>query len=69
MTCAEMEFDTDKVDVNEQNQEALGFYKHLGYDIIGRSPLDGQGRPFPVLHLKKTSNKAFKEGTPQSSTH
>ena len=63
MTYAEVEFGTDKVDVNEQNQEALGFYKHLGYEITGRSPIDGQGRPFPVLHLEKNSSKVHKEGT------
>lgn len=59
MACAESEFGTDKVDVNEQNQEALSFYIHLGYEITGRSPVDGQGRPFPILHLKKSSNKAL----------
>jgi len=58
MTCAETEFGTDRVDVNEQNQEALGFYNYLGYEVTGRSPVDGQGRPFPILHLKKTYNKA-----------
>jgi len=40
-----------KVDVNEQNPEAIGFYKHLGFKILGRSPVDGQGNPFPLLHL------------------
>ena len=29
-----------KVDVNEQNPDAVGFYKHLGFKVIGRSPLD-----------------------------
>jgi len=40
-----------KVDVNEQNPDAVGFYQHLGFNIIGRSPLDGQGNPFPLLHM------------------
>ncbi|WP_278443555.1 GNAT family N-acetyltransferase [Pseudomonas oryzihabitans] len=40
------------VDVNEQNPQALGFYRHLGFEQVGRSPLDGQGRPFPLLHLR-----------------
>lgn len=39
------------VDVNEQNKEAIVFYKHLGFKTIGRSPLDGQGMPFPLLHM------------------
>ncbi|MFC6440226.1 acetyltransferase [Bowmanella sp. JS7-9] len=39
------------VDVNEQNTQALGFYQHIGFNVIGRSPLDGQGKPYPLLHL------------------
>jgi putative acetyltransferase len=42
----------NEVDVNEQNRKALGFYKHIGFRIIGRSPVDGQGKPFPLLHMK-----------------
>lgn len=40
------------VDVNEDNPGALGFYLHLGFRQTGRSPLDGSGRPFPLLHLE-----------------
>lgn len=43
------------VDVNEQNPEAVGFYLHYGFVQTGRSPLDGEGRPFPLLHLKLPS--------------
>ena len=39
------------VDVNEQNYQAMGFYRHLGFRRIGRSPLDPVGNPFPILHL------------------
>ena len=38
-------------DVNEQNEGALGFYKRMGFVRTGRSPCDGQGRPYPVIHL------------------
>lgn len=40
-----------KVDVNEQNEQALGFYQHMGFKITGRSPLDGQGKAYPLLHM------------------
>lgn len=40
------------VDVNEQNPDALGFYQALGFTVVDRSPLDGTGKPFPILHLK-----------------
>ncbi len=38
-------------DVNEQNDQAIGFYERLGFRRIGRSPMDGQGRPYPLIHL------------------
>ena len=40
------------VDVNEQNPQALGFYKHLGFEVFKRSEFDEQGNPFPILHMK-----------------
>ena len=40
-----------KVDVNEQNPDAVGFYKHVGFEVTSRSPLDGMGKPFPILHM------------------
>ncbi|WP_353979628.1 acetyltransferase [Salinicola endophyticus] len=40
------------VDVNEQNHAALSFYRARGFGIGGRSPLDGQGKPYPLLHLQ-----------------
>ncbi|MFB9750831.1 acetyltransferase [Paenibacillus hodogayensis] len=43
------------VDVNEQNGGALGFYRRYGFEQIGRSELDGSGKPFPLLHLKLDS--------------
>jgi putative acetyltransferase len=41
-----------KVDVNEQNPDALAFYQRLGFEVKSRSPLDGMGLPFPILHLE-----------------
>lgn len=41
------------VDVNEQNPAARGFYEALGFVVVGRSPLDDAGRPFPVLHMRR----------------
>jgi putative acetyltransferase len=41
------------VDVNEQNQQAVAFYRRLGFEVEGRSETDGLGKPFPLLHLRK----------------
>lgn len=43
------------VSVNEQNLEALKFYRALGFEASGRSPVDDGGRPFPLLHMRDTT--------------
>lgn len=40
-----------KVDVNEQNPLAVGFYQYMGFRVISRSPHDDMGKPFPILHM------------------
>ena len=40
------------VDVNEQNEQGLGFYKYMGFEVFDRSELDEQGNPFPILYMK-----------------
>ncbi|MDH7784465.1 putative acetyltransferase [Ochrobactrum sp. 19YEA23] len=40
------------VDVNEQNTQGVGFYRHMGFVETGRSETDDQGRPYPLLHLR-----------------
>ncbi|MGL4327642.1 MAG: acetyltransferase [Tannerellaceae bacterium] len=42
----------NKVDVNEQNVQAVGFYKHMGFEIQRRSELDGEGKAYPILHMQ-----------------
>ena len=39
-------------DVNEQNGQAIGFYERMGFVPTGRSDHDGQGRPYPLIHLR-----------------
>ncbi|CDH32406.1 acetyltransferase [Xenorhabdus bovienii] len=42
----------NELDVNEQNEQGVGFYKHMGFQVFARSEVDGQGNPFPLLHMK-----------------
>mgnify|MGYP005823797765 CR=1 FL=1 len=51
LTHAISEQGASMVDVNEQNEQAVGFYLYLGFDVIGRSPVDGQGKPYPLLYM------------------
>ncbi len=31
---------------------AVGFYEHLGFETVGRSPFDPQGKPFPIRSME-----------------
>ncbi|MCB0277994.1 MAG: GNAT family N-acetyltransferase [Calditrichaeota bacterium] len=41
----------NKVDVNEDNPQAVDFYKQMGFNVISRSELDPLGKPYPILHM------------------
>ena len=45
-------FSVEEVTVNEQNPQAVGFYKHLGFKVYKRSDYDEQGRAFPILYMR-----------------
>lgn len=45
-------FGAEVLDVNEQNEQAIGFYLKLGFEVVGRSELDGAGKPYPLLHMR-----------------
>jgi putative acetyltransferase len=45
----------NRVDVNEQNDQAVGFYRRMGFAVVGRSAVDGLGQPFPLLHMQMSS--------------
>ncbi|MCC8038981.1 MAG: GNAT family N-acetyltransferase [Bacteroidales bacterium] len=46
-----------KVDVNEQNLAAQEFYFAMGFEQVGRSEIDGYGKPYPILHLEKPDRR------------
>ncbi len=51
--------ETVRVDVNEQNPAGYAFYRAQGFELESRSEVDGEGRPFPILHLvRETSGSA-----------
>ncbi|MCI5083967.1 MAG: GNAT family N-acetyltransferase [Saprospiraceae bacterium] len=53
MELAFKEFEVNRVDVNEDNPSAVAFYKKMGFEVFDRSELDPQGKPFPILHMRK----------------
>jgi putative acetyltransferase len=49
------------VDVNEQNPQAACFYREMGFEVFGRSELDAQGNPYPLLRMRLKSSEAKHE--------
>lgn len=45
-------YDIQEVTVNEQNPQAVGFYKHLGFETYKRTDYDEEGNPYPLLYMK-----------------
>lgn len=58
LTHAVEEIGATTIDVNEQNEQAVGFYLRMGFEVEGRSDLDGLGKPFPLLHLRRRNKEA-----------
>ena len=42
----------NEVTVNEDNPQAVGFYKHLGFETYKRTDFDEEGNPYPLLYMK-----------------
>ena len=42
----------ERVTVNEQNPDAIGFYEHLGFRRYLRTECDTEGRPFPLIFMR-----------------
>ena len=41
-----------EVTVNEQNTQAVEFYKHMGFETYKRTENDEEGNPYPLLYMK-----------------
>lgn len=41
-----------EVSVNEENPQAIGFYKHMGFFMWRRQEFDGEGMPHPLLVMR-----------------
>ena len=45
-----------RVDVNEDNVDAVAFYRRRGFVEVERSALDDQGRPYPILRMVRVAS-------------
>jgi putative acetyltransferase len=52
MEFALRELKVNKVDVNEQNTNAVEFYKRFGFKTYERSEKDDQGNDYPILRMR-----------------
>lgn len=40
----------EEVTVNEQDPQAVGFYRHMGFEVYRRTDCDEKGGPYPLLY-------------------
>ena len=52
------EYGIKELTVNEQNPQAKGFYEHMGFKAYKRSELDEQGKPYPILFMRRIEKEA-----------
>lgn len=45
-------YSINELGVNEQNPQAKGFYKHMGFEVYKRTEVDENGMPYPILYMK-----------------
>ena len=48
----------NEVTVNEQNPQAKGFYEHSGFRAVERFSVDEQGKPYPILLMRRDADDA-----------
>jgi putative acetyltransferase len=42
-----------EVGVNAQNEQAIEFYRAMGFSVYASSPTDDDGRPYPILRMRR----------------
>lgn len=53
LRCGMETYGVERLAVNEQNPQAKGFYERMGFYVYERTETDGQGNPYPLLHMKR----------------
>ncbi len=61
MDFALLELKADKVDVNEQNTNAVKFYEKLEFKTYERTEKDAQGKEYPLLRMKLEITENYKQ--------
>lgn len=46
-------YGVNELTVSEDNHEAVGFYGHMGFKTYKRTDTDEEGRPYPLLYMRR----------------
>ena len=42
----------NKEEVNEENEQGVGFYSKKGYEDVGRSAVDSDNKKYPIIQME-----------------
>ena len=57
-----LRYGVERLTVNEQNPQAVGFYKHMGFQTYRRTERDEQSGPYPLLYMRLAQAPAKTDG-------
>ena len=47
----------EEVTVNEQDPHAVGFYRHMGFEVYQRTDCDEESGPYPLLYRRREDSR------------
>ena len=48
----------EEATVNEQNSHAVGFYRHMGFEVYRWTDCDEKGGPYPLLYMRRDNHRS-----------
>ena len=57
LECGIRDYGVEAVTVNEQNPQAVGFYRHMGFEAYRRTDCDEEGGPYPLLYMRRENHR------------
>ena len=57
LECGIRDCGVEEVTVNEQNPQAVGFSRHMGFEVYRRTDCDEEGGPYQLLYMRRGNSR------------